>query len=468
MLSPDMVNVIGITAYTLVLFLFFWVVQIPGASAAGFYWMISVVFILFARINLLFFDAFLDKLFVQSLYAAFLNFEKLFLIFGFLVFLGLERLKTKVKWYLVFFTLVFSCFLTLLKVYGYGSLFSILFSLSQAFSLLLLSYLCLNLWLQRRSYPCLAVCLILVLYAIHWSTFYFALSNPNWLAFGYLFGNLLNVITYIFYCYLELYSFQVRLVDSEHEARALAEEAMQASQAKSDFLANMSHEIRTPMNGVLGMLSLLQRSNLDAGQQRKVKVAFESGQSLLMIINEILDFSKIEAGKMELELVPVKLHDEFDSCLSIFQPMLDKKGLDFIVDIATLQGEQVYIDSTRLRQILTNLLNNAIKFTDKGSVSVRADLGGEGEEQFLFCKVSDTGIGIDNEKIESLFGAFQQADTSTTRVYGGTGLGLTICKKLCDLMGGDIKLSSVKGEGSCFSFCISAPAVEPEHKLGKD
>lgn len=239
----------------------------------------------------------------------------------------------------------------------------------------------------------------------------------------------------------------------EAEAQMLlAKEAAEASvRVKSDFLATMSHEIRTPMNGVIGMLGLLSHSHLDETQRHQVRVASNSANSLLGLINDILDFSKVEAGKMELELIEFNLRDALEELLEANAFRAQEKGLKLILDTTGLTHTSVITDPGRLRQILTNLIGNAVKFTHRGEIVVRAMLDEADVHQGrLRIDVCDSGIGIAADKIESLFESFSQADNSTTRQYGGTGLGLAIVKKLCELMEGTIWVTSTEHVGSTF------------------
>ncbi len=228
-----------------------------------------------------------------------------------------------------------------------------------------------------------------------------------------------------------------------------------ANKAKSEFLANMSHEIRMPMNGVLGMAELLLKADLPENHRQQVKIIRDSGKDLLSIINEILDFSKIEAGKLELENINFDLRNLFAKIYELFANKCDEKGLTLLSQVQKDMPRIVQGDPERLRQILINLIGNAIKFTDQGSVQCNADLLGQKDGAcVLRFEVCDTGIGLTPEQKEAVFDSFSQADSSITRQYGGTGLGLTISYQLVDLMGGEITVKSEPGRGSCFEFTV--------------
>jgi len=236
--------------------------------------------------------------------------------------------------------------------------------------------------------------------------------------------------------------------------RDSVEAAEAANRAKSSFLAMMSHEIRTPLNGVLGMTQAMAMDPLSEQQRVRLDVVRQSGEALLAILNDILDLSKIESGKLTLESIDFDLGDIMRGAHSAFTALANKKGLSFSLDISGAEG--VYRgDPTRVRQILYNLISNALKFTETGEIKVWA----EPIQQGLRLAVSDTGVGIDPDKLASLFTKFTQADASTTRRFGGTGLGLSICRDLAEMMGGDIEAHSALGQGATFYVTLQIHRV---------
>ncbi|OPY52282.1 MAG: hybrid sensory histidine kinase BarA [Methanosaeta sp. PtaU1.Bin112] len=263
-----------------------------------------------------------------------------------------------------------------------------------------------------------------------------------------------------------------RLIEAKEAAEA-------AARSKSDFLANMSHEIRTPLNAVLGLTGLLLNSDLTAQERDYVETVRSSGNALLSVINDILDFSKIEGGKMELESQAFNLGECIAVAADLVKPSADQKGLVLNCDLDESLPAYIKGDVTRLRQVLVNLLGNAVKFTHDGTIGLSvigkplepsrtsdASRTSDGRKYELHFSISDTGIGIPEEKLDRLFRSFSQVDSTTTRKYGGTGLGLAISRRLVEMMGGEIWVVSKPKLGSTFHFTILAEASEEEPKPG--
>lgn len=239
--------------------------------------------------------------------------------------------------------------------------------------------------------------------------------------------------------------------------------AEQSSQAKSDFLAKMSHEIRTPMNGVIGMANTMDDSNFSDEQRFQLQLIKSSGDSLMLIINDILDLAKVEANQLTLEAIPFNLREVVDSARDLYLSDAKKKGIDITLRQGVELSDTWFIgDPLRITQVIQNLINNAIKFTERGAVTIDLLIDRNNDKTCsATVSVSDTGMGIKSEAINSLFEPFKQEDTSTTRSFGGTGLGLSICRQLADLMGGEISVTSDLGKGSTFSFSFIVEETTP-------
>ena len=252
----------------------------------------------------------------------------------------------------------------------------------------------------------------------------------------------------------------------EEELKKARDDAERMSRTKGEFLANMSHEIRTPMNGVIGTLQLLEDTSLTESQREYVKVAYKSADSLLSILNDILDLSKIEAGKLEFEAIPFDLREVVNDVVALHASKAEQMGIYLNSDIDEGVPKKVIGDPTRMRQVMVNLISNAIKFTSEGGVSIRVKLKLKDEKDALIrVEVKDTGIGIPENKHQKLFLAFSQADGSTTRKHGGSGLGLTIVRQLVEMMKGNLGIESEPGKGSKFWFVVPLSIAHDDQLL---
>ncbi|MBV8781335.1 MAG: HAMP domain-containing protein, partial [Phycisphaerae bacterium] len=265
----------------------------------------------------------------------------------------------------------------------------------------------------------------------------------------------------------------VRQLRSRRDLEHRVEEAQSASRAKSQFLANMSHEIRTPLNGLIGMTDLLLGTSLSDQQRRFAHLAKVSGELLTSVVNDILDFSKIEAGKLDIESIEFNLHETIEEVITLLSTKAAQRNLELTSQFHRDVPAMVIGDPGRLRQIVVNLVNNALKFTHSGSVIVSVTLDESRDADVLIrCAVSDTGIGIPRDRLQRLFQPFSQVDSSTTRKYGGTGLGLAIVRQLTELMGGGVGVESEAGKGSTFWFTARlgrcASAVDDRSRLGEE
>ncbi|MDT0602031.1 ATP-binding protein [Thalassotalea castellviae] len=454
------INIVGITAYSLLAIFFLWVMLVPNILSRTFFWLISVLAILFGRLNLYFLPEYLAQQEIQTIYMFLLIVEKVFLVLGLYYFFN-KRIS--LNYYVKVFSFAITAFVLIIGLkYGADASFiaMIVFSTCQAFFLLYI----MKMLYQKKKHMYLNqpffILSLFVFYAIHWLTYPIALNYPLWLTYGYLFGNVLNLIIYLYLAYLVLERFQYRMLKAETSALELLDEAKKANRTKSEFLANMSHEIRTPINGVMGMLELLQDAEMKTEYKEKINIAFTSSKILLDVVNEVLDYSKIEAGKLSLEYIEFDLINLFTEVFHTMENLANNKALSLTLDTDLIISRHVKSDPLRIKQILFNLIGNAIKFTEEGEIIVKAEQVHKANVDYLVCSIIDTGVGIDEDKLATVFESFQQADSSTTRNFGGSGLGLSISKQLSQLLKGDITVESVENQGSKFTVTIPLEIIE--------
>lgn len=286
---------------------------------------------------------------------------------------------------------------------------------------------------------------------IHQSSLSIAVANITFFILISLFSIIIKQYLADRYSQQRLNKYAAQLEKNNHQLEQAAAAAEYANKSKGYFLANMSHEIRTPMNGVLGIIELLRTTALDAKQQQYIRAIQSSSNTLLTVINDILDYSKIESGKLAINLRDVDLYQLIEDSTLTFRDNANEH-VEFSYQIAASTPRYIHIDAIRLQQILLNLLSNAFKFTEQGSIKLKISCVSDGASHTLQATIRDTGIGIDEQSLKNLFNPFTQAEQTTNLSYGGTGLGLTICRQLLELMGGDISLQSEIGRGTEFSI----------------
>ena len=278
----------------------------------------------------------------------------------------------------------------------------------------------------------------------------------------------LTIMVLLFLVFLVIYIVDLRNASNQEKVRKEKQAAEEADKAKSQFLATMSHEIRTPINGVLGMVELLSTTPLNDEQNDYLLALKSSGQTLLAVINDVLDYSKIEAGKLQIDNTVFDLRQVCKEISTLFEPLFIQKNVDFNLSVDGSVPTLVCCDSTRLRQVVLNLVGNALKFTEKGMVDVRFYCKETDDKNYLYGVVKDTGIGMEPEQQTELFKQFSQANKTISRRYGGTGLGLAICQRLCQLMGGEIGVNSKRDLGTTFWFTIELMPVTKEKVAGSE
>ncbi len=347
------------------------------------------------------------------------------------------------------------------------TLVSLPIAIAIAFPMLHVAFLCLS--DKKSGFLSKVYSVLLILNGLHFLDFPFLRPNPDMALIGFSIAFVLTILLSIYLPIFTMKNISDRYasmlkktidqqIETEETLRVEKNRAEVAVKTKSQFLANMSHEIKTPMNGILGIIQVLDNDNLSEDNKSMIKLMDESTRRLLSVLNDILDYSRLEADELKLDIEAFSLKDCIESTVFIFESLASQQGLKLSYTIGPEVPDIISSDSFRLRQVLSNLLNNGIKFTPQGGVDLHVSSSSMDESRIKICfEFSDTGIGIEAEKIDSIFEMFNQVDSSDTREFGGTGLGLSISRDLVTMMGGEINCESEFGKGTKFRFFIVVP-----------